>query len=221
MHQHLIELSVPDWIACHCLHIIHPAKIFRSLASCPRMTFFASELPRHGPPQGFLSQECKDLSSSTPHAGHSLGRPCGSTERGRQKAEGQALFRSVQAGLRGQLRWYLSGNLKTVGMQGVIKGFYGIKKCRSQLEKNLWQHRKRPTGSRRTSSASFRASWTRGQQRWYLSRNLSTVGVQGNCKRSVWCDDMQVIIEEELVAALKEANGKQKEKVCFIQCKLD
>ena len=32
---------------------------------------------------------------------------------------------------------------------------------------------------------------------------------------------MQVITEEELVAALKEANGKQKDKVCFIQCKLD
>jgi len=32
---------------------------------------------------------------------------------------------------------------------------------------------------------------------------------------------MQVITEEELVAALKEANRKQKDKVCFIQCKLD
>ena len=46
-------------------------------------------------------------------------------------------------------------------------------------------------------------------------------GDAGSCKRSLWCDDMQVTTEEELVAALKEANGKQKDKVCFIQCKLD
>lgn len=32
---------------------------------------------------------------------------------------------------------------------------------------------------------------------------------------------VQVTTEEELVAALKEADGKQKDKVCLLQCKLD
>ena len=32
---------------------------------------------------------------------------------------------------------------------------------------------------------------------------------------------VQITTEQELVAALEEATGKQKDKLCFLQCKLD
>lgn len=42
-----------------------------------------------------------------------------------------------------------------------------------------------------------------------------------DCVRPEHTACMQVTTEEELIAALEEATGKQKDKLCFLQCKLD